>query len=75
MLLSSLPFFFIAILIILLMPGPIFFKQKRIGKRGKPFNLIKFRTMKVASGKSSGSFDAGDSSRITPLGSFLRKTK
>jgi len=57
------------------MPGPVFFIQQRIGRQGKPFKLIKFRTMKVASGKSKGSFDAGDNSRITPLGGFLRKTK
>ena len=75
LLLLSLPFFFIALLIKLLMPGPVFFIQQRIGKQGKPFRLIKFSTMKFASGKSSGSFDAGDHSRITPLGRFLRKTK
>lgn len=57
------------------MPGPIFFIQQRVGKNGIMFNLFKFRTMKVAAGKSSGSFDAGDSSRITVLGKFLRKTK
>ena len=57
------------------MPGPIFFIQQRVGKKGKSFNLIKFRTMKVASGKSTGSFDAGDTSRITPVGFFLRKYK
>lgn len=57
------------------MPGPVFFIQQRIGQQGKPFRLIKFRTMKVASGKTSGSFDAGDNTRITPLGRFLRKTK
>lgn len=57
------------------MPGPVFFIQHRIGHLGRPFKLIKFRTMKLASGKSSGSFDAGDSSRITPLGRILRKTK
>ena len=68
-------FFLIGILIKILMPGPIFFVQNRIGKKGIPFLLIKFRTMKVAFGKASGSFDAGDSSRITPLGRFLRKTK
>jgi lipopolysaccharide/colanic/teichoic acid biosynthesis glycosyltransferase len=71
----SLPFIIITILIKLTMPGPVFFIQQRIGKNGKPFMLIKFRTMTVASGKSSGSFDAGDTSRITPLGGVLRKYK
>jgi lipopolysaccharide/colanic/teichoic acid biosynthesis glycosyltransferase len=70
-----LPFLGIAMMIKLTMPGPIFFIQQRVGKGGRAFNLIKFRTMKVASGKKSGSFDAGDTSRITPLGVFLRKYK
>lgn len=65
----------IAVLIKLLMPGPILFIQQRIGQHGKQFKLIKFRTMRVASGKSKGSFDVGDSSRITMLGRLLRKTK
>lgn len=69
------PFAIIALLIKMRMPGPIFFIQKRVGKDGVLFKLFKFRTMSVASGKTSGSFDAGDSSRITPLGRVLRKTK
>lgn len=70
-----LPFIIIATLIKIRMPGPVFFIQLRVGKEGKMFKLFKFRTMSVASGKTSGSFDAGDSSRITPLGRILRKTK
>ncbi|MFH6987193.1 sugar transferase [Flavobacterium collinsii] len=70
-----LPFALIALLIKIKMPGPVFFIQFRVGKEGKLFKLFKFRTMSLASGKTSGSFDAGDSSRITPLGRVLRKTK
>lgn len=69
------PFILIALLIKIKMPGPVFFVQCRVGKAGKLFKLFKFRTMSVASGKSSGSFDAGDSSRIAPLGRILRRTK
>lgn len=68
-------FLIIALVIKLFMPGPVFFTQQRVGLYGMPFKLIKFRTMRVASGKSKGSFDVGDSSRITPLGRLLRKTK
>lgn len=57
------------------MPGPILFRQLRVGKNGKLFRLNKFRTMRVLKEAESGSFDAGNSSRITPLGKFLRKTK
>jgi lipopolysaccharide/colanic/teichoic acid biosynthesis glycosyltransferase len=54
---------------------PIFFIQNRIGEKGKEFMFIKFRTMRQTPGTGNGSFDAGDRSRITPLGSFLRRTK
>jgi lipopolysaccharide/colanic/teichoic acid biosynthesis glycosyltransferase len=71
----AIPFIFIALLIKIRMPGPVFFTQSRVGREGKLFKLFKFRTMSIAYGKSDGSFDAGDSSRITPLGRILRKTK
>jgi len=61
----------ISLMIILLMGFPVFFRQKRIGKDGKAFLLIKFRTMNLPNaGKSE--FEVAD--RITPLGSFLRKS-
>jgi len=75
LILLTIPIIWFSILIKLTMPGPIFFIQERIGRYGKLFRLIKFRTMRVADGKAKGSFDAGDSSRITQLGKFLRKTK
>lgn len=64
----------VAILIKLKMPGgPVIFKQKRIGKNGKPFTMVKFRSMTVNHGGSSVSV-AGEN-RITPLGAKLRKYK
>ncbi|MBA4258956.1 MAG: hypothetical protein C0446_07315 [Chitinophaga sp.] len=75
LILIALPLLVVSILIKLTMPGPIFFVQERVGKNGRLFKLVKLRTMRVADGKSKGSFDAGDSSRITPIGNFLRKTK
>ena len=72
----SAPLFLIITLIISTsMPGPILFRQLRVGKNGKLFRLNKFRTMRVLKEAEKGSFDAGNSSRITPLGKFLRKTK
>lgn len=65
----------VALFIKILMPGPVFFIQTRIGKGGKEFRLLKFRTMRVNAKTSEGSFDAGDQSRITALGKLLRKTK
>lgn len=64
----------VAILIRMKMPGgPVLFKQKRVGKEGKLFTMVKFRSMSVAHGGSSVSV-AGES-RITPLGAKLRKYK
>jgi lipopolysaccharide/colanic/teichoic acid biosynthesis glycosyltransferase len=67
--------FFIALVIRLTSDGPIFFRQVRIGLEGREFRLCKFRTMQVARGAETGSFDAGNTSRVTALGRFLRKSK
>ena len=64
----------VALLIQLKMPGgPVLFRQKRVGKDGKLFTMVKFRSMSVSHGGSSVSV-AGES-RITPLGAKLRKYK
>ena len=64
----------VALLVRLKMPdGPVIFRQKRIGRHGKPFTMYKFRTMTVSHSGSTVSV-AGES-RITPLGTMLRKYK
>ena len=64
----------VAVLIRIKMPGgPVLFRQKRVGKDGKLFSLIKFRSMTVHHGGSTVSV-AGES-RITPLGAKLRRYK
>jgi lipopolysaccharide/colanic/teichoic acid biosynthesis glycosyltransferase len=68
-------FIILAIMIKLLTPGPVFFIQKRVGKNGRLFDLYKFRTMSPSKYSKDGSFDAGDNSRVTPLGKLLRKYK
>lgn len=55
------------------MPGPVLFRQKRVGRGGRLFTMVKFRTMTVNHGGSSVSV-AGES-RITPLGAWLRRWK
>lgn len=56
--------------------GPIFFKQKRVGRGGQEFYCIKFRTMSMnGSGiEGNGEITKPDDNRITRLGAFLRKT-
>ncbi len=65
----------ITLCIIIFDSRPVLFRQVRVGINGEDFLLNKFRTMRVMRGTSAGSFDAGDSSRITKIGSFLRRTK
>lgn len=54
--------------------GPVLFSQKRVGKDGKLFTLIKFRSMTVQQESNSTATARGDI-RITKIGSFLRKYK
>jgi exopolysaccharide biosynthesis polyprenyl glycosylphosphotransferase len=54
-------------------PGPIFFRQVRVGQRGRPFELLKFRTMYVNDDSSTTWSVAGDD-RVTRIGRFLRRT-
>ena len=54
--------------------GPVFFAQKRVGKDGKLFTLIKFRSMTVEQDNISTATARGDA-RITKIGEFLRKYK
>ena len=56
--------------------GPVFFVQKRIGRQGKDFLLIKFRTMYFETEKKDASTIEPDSmGRVTRIGKILRKTK
>ncbi len=65
----------IAFIIKITSPGPVFYKQVRVGKNGKDFRLFKFRTMKIGSDKG-GLLTVGDrDSRITRIGYYLRKFK
>ncbi|MEI6898365.1 MAG: sugar transferase [Bacteroidota bacterium] len=70
----AVPFFIIIPIVILSgSKGPVFFRQKRVGKNGKLFTMVKFRTMSV--NDSSNTVTAKFDSRITREGDFLRKWK
>jgi lipopolysaccharide/colanic/teichoic acid biosynthesis glycosyltransferase len=56
-------------------PGPVFFRQKRVGQNSIDFTLLKFRTMQVDSDKSSLLTIGNNDSRITFVGRHLRKLK
>jgi len=63
----------IAVLIKLDSKGPVFYRQKRIGYKKKPFDIYKFRSMYTDAEASGPALSSTDDPRITPLGRTLRK--
>jgi len=55
-------------------PGPIFYKQKRVGKNGKIFTLYKFRTMVKDAEKKGPQWALPNDPRVTRIGKIMRKT-
>ncbi|MCC6599585.1 MAG: sugar transferase [Crocinitomicaceae bacterium] len=66
---------FISIAIRLSSPGPVIFRQQRIGKYGKPFMIYKFRTMVKNAEANGPQLSSASDIRITPFGRLLRKTR
>ncbi|GAB3636106.1 undecaprenyl-phosphate glucose phosphotransferase [Hymenobacter arcticus] len=56
-------------------PGPIFYRQPRIGRHGVPFDIIKFRSMYVDSEKQGPLLSSDHDPRITKWGRFMRKVR
>jgi lipopolysaccharide/colanic/teichoic acid biosynthesis glycosyltransferase len=54
--------------------GPIFFRQERVGRNGKTFNILKFRSMRADAEKSGAVWATSNDARVTNVGRFLRKT-
>ncbi len=65
----------IALAIVIDDPGPVFYRQVRVGRGGKEFRIFKFRTMVVDADKKGLQITVGRDSRITRMGALLRKTK
>lgn len=65
----------ISVVIKLTSKGPVIFKQRRLGKKGKEFEIYKFRTMvENAEDMGNGVYTLKDDPRVTSIGKFLRKT-
>ncbi len=64
---------FVAVGVYLSSPGPILFRQKRVGKMGKEFTMLKFRSMRVNS-KSDSAWSNSSDDRKTKFGAFIRRT-
>lgn len=63
----------VALIVKLDSPGPVFFRQERVGRRGVPFRIHKFRTMHA--GAAGPQLTAVDDPRITRAGRWLRRTR
>jgi len=75
LLVASLPIFLIAVIAVKFSSeGPVFYKQKRIGKDQKPFTMFKFRTMRKGAEVATGPVLSNeDDTRVTNIGRILRK--
>lgn len=72
----SLPLFILtAILIKLESKGPIFYKQERVGKNGRPFTILKFRSMRVDAEKDGPVWARSADDRTTRVGNIIRKIR
>jgi len=54
-------------------PGPVYFRQSRVGKNGKSVDVLKFRSMRI-NGDSDTQWSVDADARVTPIGSIIRKT-
>ena len=68
-------FIIVAVCIKIDSKGPVFFKQKRVGKKKKIFEIYKFRTMVTDAEKLGKQITVGNDARITRVGKFIRKCK
>ncbi|MEN8732310.1 MAG: sugar transferase [Bacteroidia bacterium] len=72
----GLPFYvLVGVLVKMGSKGPVFYTQKRIGLGGKPFDIIKFRSMYTDAEAAGPQLSKEDDPRITRMGKFLRKTR
>ncbi len=67
--------FIVSVIIKMTSPGPVFFCQTRVGIKGIPFSIYKFRTMIPKAEQQGLKITVGCDPRITRVGAFLRKTK
>lgn len=76
MVLLAIPMLVIAVLIKCTSKGPVLYSQERLGLNGKPFKIVKFRTMVADAERRGVQWAQGDADdRITRIGSLLRKTR
>ncbi|MDE6272703.1 MAG: sugar transferase [Muribaculaceae bacterium] len=65
--------FILALIVRFTSPGPVIYRQERIGYRQKPFQILKFRSMREDAEKSGPQLSSDNDTRITPIGRVMRK--
>jgi exopolysaccharide biosynthesis polyprenyl glycosylphosphotransferase len=73
-LLFAAPFMLVAAGLVRLTPGPIIYRQTRVGERGRHFRMLKFRTMRADAEAPGPAFAQREDPRVTGAGRFLRRT-
>lgn len=74
-LLFSIPMGIVAAMIKITSPGPLIFKQERVGLHNKPFMMFKFRSMELQdASKEKQAWTVQNDPRVTPIGKFIRRT-
>jgi len=56
-------------------PGPVLYRQERVTRDGRPFNILKLRTMRVDAEAGGAAWAKANDSRVTPVGHILRRTR
>lgn len=76
LLLSTLPLIaIVALLVRLESPGPVLYRQERVGLGGRPFTLLKFRSMRMNAEAAGPTWAQQRDPRVTRVGSFMRRTR
>ena len=71
----AIPMLIVALIIKITSPGPLIFKQERIGLHNKAFQMYKFRSMRVQdASEEKKAWTTKNDPRVTPIGKFMRKT-
>ena len=71
----AIPMVVIAIAVKIDSPGPVFYKQERLGLNGKRIAIVKFRSMRVDAEKEGAQWAKSEDSRVTSVGRLLRRTR
>ena len=71
----ALPMLVVAVIVKCTSKGPAIYKQKRLTKNGKEFNLYKFRSMYIDAEKNGAQWATKNDSRVTKFGKFMRKVR